>query len=139
MGGDGMAGLHFSCDDWMGEDKSANPLFDILHKELGAFVAPEEDADWRRVFWVGYIRQSRARQLKLKPAMLRAIAAPLRRYRDALVERLGLSGPDASLEELGAFPRPMSADEEKLDCVRDLLRGYQVCERTGKPVVVYHA
>ena len=37
-----MAGLHFSCDDWMGDDKSANSLFDIIRKELGAFITEEE-------------------------------------------------------------------------------------------------
>jgi hypothetical protein len=81
-----MAGLHFSCGDWLGEDKSADPLFDILHKELKAFVVPEEGEGWR-AFWAAYARQARSRQLKLRPEMMRAIAAPLRRYRDALVVR----------------------------------------------------
>ncbi len=58
---------------------------------------------------------------------------------DPLAQRLGLSWQEAPLDELGAFPRAVSEDEEKLDCVRDLLRGYEVCERTGKPIVVCHA
>jgi hypothetical protein len=130
-----MAGLHFSCGKWLGEDKSADPLFDIIGKELGAFITEDEKPAWRDQFLVPFNRQSRARQLKLKPEM-RAIAEPLRRYRDALVQRLGLSSVDASLEELGAYPRVESAEERKLVCVRDLLAGNEVCQQTGKPIVV---
>src|SRR5438067_542492 len=101
MGGETrMAGLHFSCGEWFGEDKSADPLFDIIGKELGAFVTEAEKLAWCEQFLRPFNRQSRARQLKLKPKMMQAIAEPLRRYRDELVRRLGLSGPDASLEEL---------------------------------------
>jgi hypothetical protein len=70
---------------------------------------------------------------------MRAIVEPLHRYRDALVKKLGLSGPDASLEELGPYPRVASNDERKLDCVRDLLAGNQVCQRTRKPITVCFA
>jgi hypothetical protein len=134
-----MAGLHFSCGKLLGEDKSADPLFDIIGKELGRFVTEEEQSAWCDQFLVPFNRQSRAQQLKLKPEMMRAIAEPLRRFRDALVQRLGLSGPEASLEELGAYPRVESAEERKLICVRDLLAGNEVCQRTGKPIVVVFA
>lgn len=71
--------------------------------------------------------------------MLRVIVEPLRRYRDALAERLGLSGPDAPLEERGAYPRVETEDERKLVCVRDLLAGNEVCQKTNKPIQVYFA
>src|SRR5437868_3170450 len=105
-----MAGLHFSCGKWLGEDKSADPLFDII-KELKPFVTEEEKEAWCDQFLVPFNRQARARQLKLKPEMMRAIIELLRRYRDALAQRLGLSSPEASLEELGAYPRLESAEE----------------------------
>jgi hypothetical protein len=71
--------------------------------------------------------------------MMRAIAPPLRRYRDALARGLGLSSPDASLEELGSCPRVESEEERKLVCVRDLLTGNEVCQRTGEPIIVVFA
>jgi hypothetical protein len=134
-----MAGLHFSCGEWLGEDKSADPFFDIIQKELGAFVTEEERPTWRKQFLAPLARQARARQLKLKPEMMRVIVEPLRRYRDALAQRLGLSGPDAPLTELGAYPRVESEDERKLVCVRDLLAGNEVCQKTNKPIHVYFA
>jgi hypothetical protein len=128
-----MAGLHFSCDDWLGYDKSANSLFDIIQKEQDAFVTEEEKPAWRKQFLVPFRRQARARQLKLAPEMMRAIAEPLRRYRDALVERLGLSDPEADP------PGDWGDDAWRLYCVRDLLCGNEVCQRTGKPIVVCFA
>jgi hypothetical protein len=134
-----MAGLHFSCGEWLGEDKSADPFFDIISKELSPFIHEEEQAAWRRQFLTPLRRQARARQVKLKPEMMQAIVEPLRRYRDALAEKLGLSSPEASLEELGAYPRKESAEERKLTCVRDLLAGNEVCQQTGKPIVICFA
>ena len=64
--------------------------------------------------------------------MMRAIVEPLRRYQDALVKKLGLPGPDADPEDWGD-------DAWRLYCVRDLLRGNEVCQRTGKPIIVCFA
>ena len=86
-----MAGLHFSCGEWMGDDKSADPLFDIIPKVLSKYVADDEEADWER-FLTAFNEQADAEELELTPAMMRAIVGPLGRYRDALVEKLGLSG-----------------------------------------------
>jgi hypothetical protein len=134
-----MAGLHFCCGEWLGGDKSADPFFDIIQKELSAFVTEEEKPVWLKQFLAPFAGQTRARQLKLRPQMMRAIVEPLRRYRDALAGRLGLSSPDASLEELGKYPRVESEDERKLCCVRDLLAGNEVCQQTGEPIKVYFA
>lgn len=131
--GERMAGLHFSCDDWMGDDKSADALFDVIQKELDSFVTEEEKPAWRKQFLVPYVRQARARQLKLKPEMMRAIAEPLRRYQAALLERLEMPDPDADP------PWERGEDAERLYCVRDLLRGNEVCQRSGKPIVVCFA
>jgi len=128
-----MAGLHFSCDDWMGGDKSANSLLDIIQKELTAFVTEEEKPAWRKQFLAPFIRQSRFRQLKLKPEMMRAIVEPLLRYRDALVQRLGL--PDSDADPTGDW----GDDAWRLYCVRDLLCGNEVCQRTGKPIIICFA
>lgn len=133
-----MAGLHFSCGEWMGGDKSADPLFDIIPKVLAKHVNEDEKADWGR-FLTAFKEQRGSEELELTPEMMRALAGPLRRYRDALVQKLGLSGPDASLDELGPFPRVQSKDERKLDCVRDLLEGNEVCQRSGEPITVYFA
>lgn len=133
-----MAGLHFSCGRWMGEDKSADLLFDVIPKLLSRYVTKDEKARWQR-FLTAFNEQADSEVLELTPEMMRAIVGPLGRYRDALVKRLGLSGPDASLEELGAYPRVASKDEWKLECVRDLLAGNDVCQRTRKPITVYFA
>lgn len=133
-----MAGLHFSCDDWLGEDKSANVFFDILHDDLGKYVTAEEQAAWRTAFWVPYIRQSRSRRLRLTPAMMQAIIEPLRRYGEELARRVSVSGPTAPLTEFGEI-HECSPEDMRFICVRDLLLGYEVCQRTGKPIVVYHA
>jgi hypothetical protein len=130
-----MAGLHFSCGKWMGGDKTADPLFDIIPKLLSKYVADEEKSDWGH-FLVAFNEQADGELLELSPRMMRAIVGPLVRYRDALVKKLGLSGPDASLEELGAYPRVPSKVEERLDCVRDLLVGNEVCQRVRKPIIV---
>src|SRR5262245_23807545 len=127
-----MAGLHFSCGDWMGDDKSANSLFDIIEKELEAFITEEEKPAWRKQFLVPFARQARSRQLKLKPEMMRAIVKPLQRYQDALVQKLGLPNADADPEE-------WDDDAWRLYCVRDLLRGNKVCQSTGKPIIVCFA
>jgi hypothetical protein len=127
-----MAGLHFSCDDWMGGDKSANSLFDIISGELAAYVTEEEKPAWRKEFLAPFNRQARARQLKLKPEMMRVVVEPLRRYQEALVKRLGLSGPDDE-------PAELSEDAWRLFCVQDLLSGNEVCQRTGKPIIVCFA
>src|SRR5262249_42616839 len=124
-----MAGLHFSCDDWMGNDKSANSLFDIIQKELDAFVTEEEKPAWRKQFLAPFARQARSRQLKLKPEMLRAIAEPLRRYQSALEQRLGLSGPED--EPAGDW----GGGAGRLYWVRGPLRGERGCQRTGQPIV----
>jgi hypothetical protein len=131
-----MAGLHFSCDKWLGEDKSADPLFDIIAKELDAYIGEAEQRAWQEQFLAPFNRQAEDDQLRLQPEMMRAIAEPLRRYRDALVRRLGLSSPDAPLEELEAYARTEEQAERNLACVRDLLAGNEVCQRTGEPIVV---
>ena len=54
-----MAGLHFSCGDWMGDDKGADALLDVIQKGLDAFVTKEEKAAWRKQFLVPFVRQTR--------------------------------------------------------------------------------
>jgi hypothetical protein len=134
-----MAGLHFSCGEWLGDDKSADPFFDIIPKGLSPFVLEEEKAAWCDEFLVPLRRQARAHQVKLKPEMMRAIVEPLRRYRDALAEKLGLASPDAPLEELFPGRHVPSDDELKFCCVRDLLAGNEVCQQTGKPIFICFA
>jgi hypothetical protein len=128
-----MAGLHFSCGKWLGDDKSANSLFDIIPTELEAFITDEEKPAWRKQFLIPFNRQRRSSELKLTPAMMRVIAKPLRRYQDALVKKLGL--PDADTD-----PEDWNTDDAwRLYCVRDLLRGNKVCQRNGKPIIVVFA
>jgi len=133
-----MAGLHFSCGKWMGKDKSADPLFEIISKLLSKYVADDERADWER-FLAAFDEQADEEQLELTPAMMRSIVAPLGRYHDALAKQLGLSEPNASLDELDKFPRSASSRASKLHCVRDLLAGNQVCQRSRKPIIVLFA
>ena len=128
-----MAGLHFSCDDWMGSDKSANALFDVISEALEAYITEEEKPAWRKQFLSPFRRQARSRLLKLKPEMMRVITVPLRRYRDALVRRLGLPDPDALPEG------DWDDDAWCLYCVQDMLVGNEICQRSGKPIVVCFA
>jgi hypothetical protein len=137
-----MAGLHFSCGKWLGEDKSADSFFEIVGHDLSKFVSPEEMATWEDDFRTPYeialkSQDQESHEFLLNPAMMRALRGPLERYRDALIQKLRLSGPDASVEELGKFPRSLSADERKLECVRDLIRGNKVCQRNNQAIKVY--
>jgi len=133
-----MAGLHFSCGRWMGGDKTANPLFDIIEKALPKYLADGEEADFEQ-FLRELDEQADEEEINLTPEMMRAIIGPLERYHDALVKKLGLSGPQASLEELGKYPRTMSKAELHVHCIRDLLAGNRVCQRTKKPIKVIFA
>ena len=45
-----MAVWHFSCDKWLGEDKSADPLFDIIAKELDAYIGRRNSGRGRSSF-----------------------------------------------------------------------------------------
>ena len=131
-----MAGLHFSCGRWMGEDKSADPLFDIIPEILSEYVETEAWLDWL-AFQAEINEQGDSETLLLMPEMMETIVEPLMRYRDDLVQSLGLSGPDASIEERGAFPRTETPEERRLGCVWDLLAGYKVSMQTGEPINVY--
>jgi len=132
-----MAGLHFYCGDWMGEDKSADPVFEMI-EEVADQLRPEEEAAWHDVFAPAWSEAIQAEnEVIITPEMLNAIAQPLRRYRDGLVSRLGLSGPEASIDELGGFPRTCTPTERRFECVADLLEGYAVARQTGRPVVVH--
>lgn len=131
-----MAGLHFSCGRWMVEDKSADPLFDIIPEILSEYVESEAWLDWL-AFQAEINEQGDSETLLLMPEMMETIVEPQIRYRDDLVQSLGLSGPDASIEERGAFPRTETSEERRLGCVRDLLAGYKVSMQTGEPINVY--
>ena len=131
-----MAGLHFYCGKWLGEDKSADPLFDVID-DVRELVSPAEQELWDHEFVPALESQQQNEEIEFSSAMLNAIVDPVRRYQAILVSRLGLSGLDASIEELGDFPRTISEDEKKFLCVVDLLRGHEVVTRTGKPLVVH--
>ena len=131
-----MAGLHFSCGRWMVEDKSADPLFDIIPEILSEYVESEAWLDWL-AFQAEINEQGDSETLLLMPEMMETIVEPQIRYRDDLVQSLGLSGPDASIEERGAFPRTETSEERRFGCVRDLLAGYKVSMQTGEPINVY--
>jgi hypothetical protein len=122
----------------MGGDKTATPFFEVV-KTLRRFVPRKDRAKWRESFLEPLNAPTRAGRLELSPAMLDVLAEPLKRYRDELVTRLGLSGPGASIEERGAFPRVISDEEEVWLCVSDLLAGSQVSRRTGQPIVIIFA
>jgi len=131
-----MAGLHFSCGKWMGEDKSADPLFDIIPEILSDYVESEEWFAWLE-FQAKFTEQAQSEEPQLLPSMMASIVEPLTRYRDALIQKLGLSAPEASLDERGPFPRTLTPDERRLECVRDLLVGNKICQQTGEPISVY--
>ena len=120
----------------MGEDKSADPLFDIIPEILSEYVESEAWLDWL-AFQAEINEQGDSETLLLMPEMMETIVEPQIRYRDDLVQSLGLSGPDASIEERGAFPRTETPEERRLGCVRDLLAGYKVSMQTGEPINVY--
>jgi hypothetical protein len=133
-----VAGLHFSCGEWLGGDKTASPFFDVV-KALRRFVPRKDRARWRESFLAPLNAPTASGRLELSPAMLEVLAGPLKCYRDELVTRLGLSGPGATIEELGAFPRVISDEEEVWLCVSDLLAGSEVSRRTGQPIVITFA
>jgi hypothetical protein len=75
-------------------------------------------------------------QLRIPPAVMRLMTTPADRYRGELAGILGLSGPEAPVEEIAVFPTDRNADEFRYRCVVDLLRAAEECERTGEPVAV---
>ena len=131
-----MAGLHFYCGKWLGDDKSANPIFDVID-DVREFVSPETDHRTMAGFFQEWEAQQENDEIKLSQMMLSALYNPLKRYQSALVSRLGLSSSEASIEELGAFPRSISEDEAKFLCVVDLFKGIEVVKRTGNPLVIH--
>jgi hypothetical protein len=128
-----MAGLHFYCGSWLGDDKSANPIFEVI-EEVRELVSTDDALD-------DFLREWNAQQendeIRLSESMLLAICKPLRCYQSILVGRLGLSSLDASIEELGSFPRSISADEAKFLCVVDIFNGFEIVKQTGNPLVIH--
>src|SRR4051794_25997566 len=110
-----MGGLHFYCGKWLGEDKSANPILEVID-DLSDFLTPTEEQQWHTQFMQQWIAQQQNDEIALTQEMLDVLVLPVSRYRDALVERLNLSGPDAGIEEFGPFPRTFSLDENKFWC-----------------------
>ena len=132
-----MAGLHFSCGKWLGEDKSADPFFEVAMDDLPDYLLPPEREAWagqvEPFFWEPLGQET---QVRIPPAVVRLLAPPARRYRAELAEDLGLSGPEAAVEEIAAWPDDRDAAEFRYRCVVDLLRAAEECERSGEPVVV---
>ena len=131
-----MAGLHFYCGKWLGEDKSANPIFDVID-DVREFVSSGADDQSIEDFFREWDVQLENDEIKLTETMLSALYNPLMRYQDDLVCRLGLSSSEASIEELGAFPRSISDDESKILCVIDIFKGFEVVKKTGNPLVIH--
>ncbi|MFN5709978.1 MAG: hypothetical protein ACK6DS_04490 [Planctomycetota bacterium] len=131
-----MAGLHFYCGKWLGEDKSANPIFDVID-DVREFVSSGADDQSIEDFFREWDAQLENDKIKLTETMLSALYNPLMRYQDDLVCRLGLSSSEASIEELGAFPRSISDDESKFLCVIDIFKGFEVVKKTGNPLVIH--
>jgi hypothetical protein len=131
-----MGGLHFYCGKWLGEDKSANPILEVID-DLSDFLTPTEEQQWHTQFMQQWIAQQQNDEIALTQEMLDVLVLPVSRYRDALVERLNLSGPDAGIEEFGPFPRTFSLDENKFWCLRDILAGYEVARRENKAVMIH--
>jgi hypothetical protein len=132
-----MAGLHFSCGKWMGGDKSADPFFEIAMDELPNHLLPAEEEAWAQqveeFFWEPLGEPGN--QVRIPPAIMRLLIVPARRYRAELAEELGLSGPEAAVQEIAVIPGRDSV-EFRYYCVVDLLRAAEECERSGEPVVV---
>ena len=131
-----MAGLHINCGKWLGDDKSANPIFEVI-EEVRDLVSPDEGDSSMDEFFREWGAQQENEEIRLSHSMLSALYIPLRRYQSILVDRLGLSSPEASIEELGPFPRSISEDEAKFLCVADIFKGFEVVKKTGNPLVIH--
>jgi hypothetical protein len=133
-----MAGLHFSCGKWLGEDKSADPFFEVAMDDLPFYLLPVEKEAWAQqvepFFWEPLGEPGN--QVRIPPAIMRLLSVPARRYRAELAEDLGLSGPEATVDEIVAFPTDREATEFRYRCVVDLIRAAEECERSGEPVAV---
>jgi hypothetical protein len=133
-----MAGLHFSCGKWLGGDKSANPFFEIALEELPRHLRRGERAAWKQEVERFFDEPTGepANRVEIPAEVMRLMIEPARRYRAALAKRLGLSGPDASVDEIEEISADDDSDEFRYYCITDFIRGYEECARTGKPVVV---
>jgi hypothetical protein len=133
-----MAGLHFSCGTWLGGDKSADPFFEIAMDELPDHLLPAEEAAWAQqvspFFWEPL--GETPTQVRIPLAIMWLLVVPARRYRADLAEELGLSGPEATVEEIANFPADCDSAEFRYYCIVDLIRAAEECERSGKDVVV---
>jgi hypothetical protein len=132
-----MGGIHFYCGKWLGQDKSANPIFEVVD-ELQGFVTAEDKPQWQQRFMQQWNEQQQNEEIAMTPEMLQVLVPPAIRFRDALVERLGLSGPNPDIEEFGLFPKTESDDEKKYWCLRDILAGNEVSQRENRPLMVHY-
>jgi hypothetical protein len=134
-----VAGLHFSCGDWLGNDKSAGPIFLIIMEVLPEHLRENERQTWDEkvdpFFWepIG----EPANQVQIPLEIMQLLIEPARRYRARLAKRLKLSGPNASASELsnwdiGDFQQP----EFRYYCLVDFERAFEESCRTGEPVKV---
>ena len=131
-----MSGLHFYRGDWLGDDKTANPINEVI-SSLAKFVRPEEKKQWKTEFIDKFEGQAEQDVIQLSRSMLEATKLPLERYRDALIRKLGLSGPSFTLDELGKFPWELRLEDEHLFCVRDMLTGLDQCRTSAQPLCIH--
>ena len=131
-----MAGLHFYCGKWLGDDKSDNPIFDVIDEVRELFSSETYERSMED-FFREWNAQQENDEIELSEMMLAALYNPLKRYQGILVRRLGLSSSEASIQELGPFPRSISVDEAKFLCVADIFKGFDVVKRTGNPLVIH--
>ena len=131
-----MAGLHFYCGDWLGDDKSANPIEEVINS-VADHVTPEEEDQWTTNFIEKLDEQSKEEVIEMSLSMLESAKVPLQLYRDFLIQKLNLPGPSFTLDDLGGFPRSLREEEEHLLCVMDMLTGLEKCREYGKPLCIH--
>ncbi|MFN6205433.1 MAG: hypothetical protein ACK49R_03215, partial [Planctomycetota bacterium] len=93
-----MAGLHFYCGKWLGEDKSANPIFDVID-DVREFVSSGADDQSIEDFFREWDAQLENDKIKLTEKQ--------DIFRGNLLSYLGaysLDNPDKKIKYTEVFP-----------------------------------
>lgn len=135
-----MAGFHLSCGEWMGTDKSASAISEVL-TDVSKVVTPKERAAWRDDFMRPFNAQITSDDpgdfppIRMSKEMMEALIGPLRRYRKKLGERLGDPDPYEA-PQLVEDSGNRDSDGWRLLCAQELIAAYEACMESGEPVVL---
>lgn len=137
-----MSGFHIHCGDWHGSDKSGNAFPEVI-RDAERFLLEDEEEAWAGDLMMSLEEQEQhtadddCMRIELSAGMMEVLIGPLQRYHADLSERLGFPDPEETAAGEPARAGDWSSYRWRLVCARELLQAYDVCRRTGDPVVIF--